>query len=216
MPLRVIVAEDAVLLREGLVSLLQRFGHETVAAVGDAEHLVAAVHRERPDVVLTDVRMPPGNADDGLRAVVALREEGYDGLPVLVLSQYVERSYAMRLLDSCGGRAVGYLLKERVGAVTDFTAAVEQVAAGGTVVDPEVIHQLVRLKPDPLERLSAREKEVLSLMAEGRTNASMAAHLCISEAAVHKHIGNIFNKLDLPVDTDGHRRVLAVLAFLRA
>lgn len=216
MPLRVIVAEDAVLLREGLVSLLQRFGHETVAAVGDAEHLVAAVHRERPDVVLTDVRMPPGNADDGLRAVVALREEGYDGLPVLVLSQYVERSYAMRLLDSCGGRAVGYLLKERVGAVTDFTAAVEQVAAGGTVVDPEVIHQLVRLKPDPLERLSAREKEVLSLMAEGRTNASMAADLCISEAAVHKHIGNIFNKLDLPVDTDGHRRVLAVLAFLRA
>lgn len=215
MPLRVIVAEDSVLLREGLVSLLQRFGHETLAAVGDADALVEEVHRDRPDLVITDVRMPPGNGDDGLRAAVALRE-AYTGLPVLVLSQYVERSYAMRLLDSCGGAAVGYLLKERVGAVADFMAALDHVATGGTVVDPEVIHQLVRLRPDPLERLSTREREVLGLMAEGRSNSSMAAHLFISEAAVHKHIGNIFNKLDLPVDTDGHRRVLAVLAFLRA
>ncbi|QIY73930.1 response regulator [Streptomyces sp. RLB1-33] len=215
MPLRVIVAEDAVLLREGLVSLLQRFGHETLAAVGDADVLVEAVHRHRPDLVITDVRMPPGNADDGLRAAVALRED-HAGLPVLVLSQYVERSYAMRLLDSWNGTAVGYLLKERVGAVTDFMAALDRVATGGTVVDPEVIHQLVSLRPDPLERLTAREKEVLSLMAEGCANANMAARLFISEAAVNKHIGNIFNKLDLPVDMDGHRRVLAVLAFLRA
>ncbi|MET9360181.1 response regulator transcription factor [Streptomyces sp. NPDC006632] len=215
MPLRVIVAEDAVLLREGLIGLLQRFGHETLAAVGDADALVEAVHRDRPDLVITDVRMPPANADDGLRAAVALRE-AHEGLPVLVLSQYVERSYAVRLLDSCGGAGVGYLLKERVGAVADFMTALERVATGGTVVDPEVIHQLVSLRPDPLERLSAREKEVLSLMAEGRSNANLAAHLFVSEAAINKHIGSIFTKLDLPVYTDGHRRVLAVLAFLRA
>ncbi|HET6857703.1 MAG TPA: response regulator transcription factor [Streptomyces sp.] len=215
MPLRVILAEDSVLLREGLVGLLQRFGHETLAVVGDADALVAAVHRDPPDLVVTDVRMPPANGDDGLRAAVALRET-HPGLPVLVLSQYVERSYALRLLDSCNGAAVGYLLKERVGAVADFMASLDRVAAGGTVVDPEVIHQLLNLRPDPLERLSAREKEVLSLMAEGRTNANLAAHLFISEAAINKHIGSIFNKLDLPVYTDGHRRVLAVLAFLRA
>lgn len=133
-----------------------------------------------------------------------------------MLSQYVERSYAVRLLDSCGGAGVGYLLKERVGAVADFMTALERVATGGTVVDPEVIHQLVSLRPDPLERLSAREKEVLSLMAEGRSNANLAAHLFVSEAAINKHIGSIFTKLDLPVYTEGHRRVLAVLAFLRA
>jgi DNA-binding NarL/FixJ family response regulator len=211
----VILAEDAVLLREGLVGLLQRFGHEMVSVVGDADALVEAVHQDRPDLVITDVRMPPLNSDDGLRAAVDLRK-AYPALPVLVLSQYVERSYALRLLDSCDGVAVGYLLKERVGAVTDFMAALEQVAGGGTVVDPEVIQQLVKLRPDPLERLSAREKEVLGLMAEGRTNANMAAHLFLSEAAVNKHIGSIFTKLDLPVCTDGHRRVLAVLEFLKA
>ncbi|MEU6803700.1 response regulator transcription factor [Streptomyces neyagawaensis] len=215
MSLRLIVAEDAVLLREGLVGLLERVGHEVVAAVGDADALVEAARAERPDLIVTDVRMPPSHSDDGLRSAVELRQE-FPGLPVLVLSQYVERSYALRLLDSGGGAGVGYLLKERVGAVADFTAAIERVAAGGTVVDPEAIQQLVRLRQDPLERLSTREREVLGLIAEGRTNANLAAHLFISEAAVNKHIGNIFNKLDLPVNTDGHRRVLAVLAFLRA
>ncbi|MER7172117.1 response regulator transcription factor [Streptomyces mesophilus] len=209
------VAEDAVLLREGLVGLLERVGHEVIAAVGDADTLVEAVRADRPDLIVTDVRMPPSLGDDGLRSAVQLREE-FPGLPVLVLSQYVERSYALRLLDSGGGAGVGYLLKERVSAVTDFMAAIGQVAAGGTVVDPEVIHQLVRLRHDPLERLSPREREVLALIAEGRTNANLAAHLFISEAAVNKHIGNIFTKLDLPVATEGHRRVLAVLAYLRS
>ncbi|MGW1844451.1 LuxR C-terminal-related transcriptional regulator [Streptomyces sp. NPDC001966] len=215
MSLRLIVAEDAVLLREGLVGLLQRVGHEVVAAVGDAGALVAAVRSERPDLIVTDVRMPPTLSDDGLRAAVQLREE-FPGLPVLVLSQYVERSYALGLLDSGGGAGVGYLLKERVAAVADFTAAIDRIAIGGTVVDPEVIQQLVRIRKDPLERLSPREREVLGLIAQGRTNSAIAAELFISDAAVNKHIGNIFAKLDLPVATEGHRRVLAVLAFLRA
>ncbi|MFC9752123.1 LuxR C-terminal-related transcriptional regulator [Streptomyces sp. NPDC056921] len=215
MSLRLIVAEDAVLLREGLVGLLQRVGHEVVAAVGDSDALVAAVRTERPDLIVTDVRMPPKLSDDGLRAAVQLREE-FPGLPVLVLSQYVERSYALGLLDSGGGTGVGYLLKERVAAVADFMAAIDRIAIGGTVVDPEVIQQLVRLRKDPLERLSPREREVLGLVAQGRTNSAIAAELFISDAAVNKHIGNIFSKLDLPVATEGHRRVLAVLAFLRA
>ncbi|MEU2118496.1 response regulator transcription factor [Streptomyces sp. NPDC016459] len=215
MSLRLIVAEDAVLLREGLVGLLQRVGHEVVAAVGDAGALVAAVRTERPDLIVTDVRMPPTLSDDGLKAAVRLREE-FPGLPVLVLSQYVERSYALGLLDSGGGAGVGYLLKERVAAVADFTAAIDRIAVGGTVVDPEVIQQLVRMRKDPLEGLSPREREVLGLVAQGRTNATIAAELFVSEAAVNKHIGNIFSKLDLPVATEGHRRVLAVLAFLRS
>lgn len=201
-------------MREGLVSLLARFGHETIAAVADADAVVTAVRADPPDVLITDVRMPPRHADDGLRAAVALRQ-AIPGLPVLVLSQYVEQSYAAKLLDSADGSGVGYLLKDRVGAVAEFVAAVEQVAAGETVVDPDVVRQLLRRRHDPLQRLSPREQEVLALMAEGRSNATIGARLHISDAAVNKHIGNIFTKLDLPTATDGHRRVLAVLAYLR-
>ncbi|WP_198348265.1 response regulator transcription factor [Plantactinospora sp. KBS50] len=209
-----VVAEDSPLMREGLVSLLARFGHETIAAVADADAVVTAVRADPPDVLITDVRMPPRHADDGLRAAVALRQ-AIPGLPVLVLSQYVEQSYAAKLLDSADGSGVGYLLKDRVGAVAEFVAAVEQVAAGETVVDPDVVRQLLRRRHDPLQRLSPREQEVLALMAEGRSNATIGARLHISDAAVNKHIGNIFTKLDLPTATDGHRRVLAVLAYLR-
>ncbi|MEU4506010.1 response regulator transcription factor [Streptomyces sp. NPDC024089] len=214
MSLRLIVAEDAVLLREGLIGLLQRVGHDIIAAVGDSDTLITATRAEQPDLIITDVRMPPTRSDDGLRAAVQLREE-FPGLPVLVLSQYVERSYALGLLDSGGGTAVGYLLKERIAAVTDFTTAIDQIANGGTVVDPEVIQQLVRIRKDPLEALSPREHEVLGLIAQGHANSTIATQLFISPAAVNKHIGNIFSKLDLPTTTDGHRRVLAVLTYLR-
>ncbi|NUR51035.1 MAG: response regulator transcription factor [Hamadaea sp.] len=215
MPLRVVLAEDSLLLREGLIGLLSRFGHEVVDAVGEAGAIAAAVRAAEPDLLITDVRMPPSNTDDGLRAAVELRQERPE-LPVLVLSQYVEQSYAVRLLDSGGGLAVGYLLKDRVGAIADFVQAVERVAEGGTVVDPEVVRQLLRRRRDPLERLSAREREVLALMAEGRSNAAVAKQLFVTEAAVNKHVRSIFAKLDLPQDTEDHRRVLAVLAYLRA
>jgi DNA-binding NarL/FixJ family response regulator len=214
MSLRVTLAEDAALLREGLVAILGRFGHEVVDAVGDADALTEAVLARRPDLVITDVRMPPGNANDGLRAAVRLRQVR-PGLPVLVLSQFVDQSYAAQLLDSGDGRGVGYLLKDRVGAVVEFNAAVEQVAAGETVVDPEVVRQLLRRRPDPRQRLTPRELEVLGLMAEGRSNTTVGRLLHITDAAVNKHIGSIFAKLDLPATTDGHRRVLAVLAYLR-
>ena len=212
--LRVVLAEDGVLLREGLVGLLARFGHHVAAAVGDADALRAAVAEHRPDIVVTDVRMPPGQSDEGLRAAVALRAER-PALPVLVLSQYVQRSYATELLDSGDGTGVGYLLKDRIGQVEDFLEAVGRVAAGGTVVDPEVVRQLLRRRRDPLERLTPREREVLALMAEGRSNASICRELVVSEAAVGKHIGNILMKLDLPPAGETHRRVLAVLEFLR-
>ncbi|GGM25680.1 MULTISPECIES: response regulator transcription factor [Micromonospora] len=214
MPLRVVVAEDSPLLRECLVGILSRFGHETIAAVADADAVVEVVHEDPPDLLITDVRMPPKHADDGLRAAVALRE-ALPGLSVLVLSQYVEQSYAVKLLDSDDGAGVGYLLKDRIGAVADFMTAVDQVAAGETVVDPDVVRQLIRRRQSPLTRLSPREQEVLALMAQGRSNAHIGAALHISDAAVNKHVGGIFNKLDLPVVTDGHRRVLAVLAYLR-
>ncbi|MFM9444626.1 response regulator [Streptomyces acidiscabies] len=214
MGLRVVLAEDSVLLRDGLGALLARFGHEVVAAVGDADGLLAAVREHAPDVVVTDVRMPPGFQDEGLRAAVLLRAER-PGLPVLVLSQYVQHAYAADLLDSGDGIGVGYLLKDRVGQVEEFVAALTEVAGGGTVVDPEVVRQLLRRRRDPLARLTAREKEVLALVAEGRSNAAIARELVVSEAAVGKHIGSILAKLDLPPAEDGHRRVLAVLAFLR-
>jgi DNA-binding NarL/FixJ family response regulator len=213
--LSVVLAEDSVLLREGLVGLLTRFGHTVVAAVGDAPALAAAVAEIGPDLVITDVRMPPGHTDDGLRVAVALRTR-QPSLPILVLSQYVEQTYATELLDTGGAVGVGYLLKDRVGDVDDFADAVARVAAGGTVVDPEVVRQLLRRRADPLARLTAREGEVLGLMAEGRSNAAVARALVVSEAAVTKHIGNILAKLDLPPDVDDHRRVLAVLAFLRS
>jgi DNA-binding NarL/FixJ family response regulator len=210
-----VLAEDSVLLREGLIALLARFGHEVVAAVGDADALLTAVAEHTPDVVVTDVRMPPGFQDEGMKAAVRLRTER-PSLPVLVLSQYVQRTYASELLDSGDGSGVGYLLKDRVGQVEEFHAALQEVASGGTVVDPEVVRQLIRRRRDPLERLTPREREVLGLVAEGRSNNAIARQLVVSEAAVGKHIGSILAKLDLPPADATHRRVLAVLTYLRA
>ncbi|MER7663092.1 MULTISPECIES: response regulator transcription factor [unclassified Streptomyces] len=212
-PLRVVLAEDSVLLREGLTGLLARSGHETVAAVGDADALRVAVAEHTPDIVVTDVRMPPGFQDEGLRAAVALRERN-PALPVLVLGQYVQRAYAADLLDSGDGTGIGYLLKDRVGRIEEFLDALTRVAEGGTVVDPEVVRHLLRRRRDPPAALTPREREVLALVAEGRSNAAIARALVVTEAAVGKHIGSILAKLDLPPAEDTHRQVLAVLAFL--
>jgi DNA-binding NarL/FixJ family response regulator len=212
---RVAIAEDSVLLREGLAGLLERFGHTVVASVGDAASLVAAVAEHRPDIVVVDVRMPPGFTDEGLRAALVLRVEHPD-LAVLVLSQYVEQTYAAELLGSGRGAGIGYLLKERIGDVGEFVDVLVRVVEGGTVVDPEVVRQLLSRRRDPLERLTPRESEVLALIAEGRSNASIARALFVTNAAVAKHIASVFAKLDLPPAADGHRRVLAVLAFLQA
>ncbi|PPK71263.1 DNA-binding NarL/FixJ family response regulator [Actinokineospora auranticolor] len=214
MSLRVAIAEDGALLRGGLVEVLARFGHRVVVSAGDAAELLAGVAAEPVDVVVTDVRMPPTFTDEGIRAAVALRS-GPDPVPVVVLSQYVERTYAAELLDSRGGVGVGYLLKDRVGDVAEFVDAVARVAGGGTVIDPDVVRQLVHQRSTPLRRLTPREVEVLGLMAEGRSNSAIARHLVVTDAAVAKHIANILAKLDLPPDGDDHRRVLAVLAYLR-
>lgn len=212
--LRIVLADDAVLLREGLVALLARFNHHVVA-VGDAIALAATVDDERPDVVVTDVRMPPTFTDEGLHAAVALRLR-HPGLPVLVLSQYVATAYAAKLLESTDAGGVGYLLKDRILDVAEFVDGVERVAAGGCVIDPEVVRQLLTRRHDPLTRLTPREREVLALMAEGRSNAAITAALTISEKVVGKHINSIFTKLDLPADsTDDHRRVRAVLTYLQ-
>ena len=212
--MRVVIAEDGLIVREGIAGMLRHFGHEVVAAVADAPALLAAVAAYRPDVVVTDVRMPPGFSDEGLQAAIALRAADPE-LPVLVLSQYVEQTYAAELLDSGHPAGVGYLLKDRIGDVAEFVDAVDRVAAGRTVVDPEVVRQLLGRRRDPLRRLTPREREVLALMAEGRSNTAIARTLVVSEAAVAKHIGSLLAKLDLPPDADDHRRVRAVLAYLR-
>ncbi|MFF7246735.1 MULTISPECIES: response regulator transcription factor [Embleya] len=212
--MRVVIAEDSVLLRDGLSRLLTARGHEVVGEVGDAEQLVAVAGRLRPDVCVVDVRMPPTHTDEGIRAAVRMRAT-LPEVGVLVLSQYVEEQYATELLAG-NTSGVGYLLKDRVADVGDFVAAVERVAGGGTALDPEVVSQLLgrSRKRDVVEKLTPREREVLGLMAEGRTNAAVAQALVVSDGAVEKHVSNIFGKLGLaPSDTD-HRRVLAVLAYL--
>jgi DNA-binding NarL/FixJ family response regulator len=212
--LRIVLAEDGVLLREGLIGVLTRFGHRVVAAVADADELRQAVEEQDPDIVVTDVRMPPGYQDEGLKAAVELRRTRPE-LPILVLSQYVETTYATALLNAGDGTAVGYLLKDRIGQIQEFVDALSRVAAGGTVIDPEVVRQMLRRRRSPIEALTAREREVLARLAEGRSNAAIAMALVITEASVAKHIRNIFRKLQLPLGDESHRRVLAVLTFLR-
>jgi DNA-binding NarL/FixJ family response regulator len=211
---RIVIGEDLFLLRDGLVRLLTAHGFEIAAAVGTAPELLEALIKERPDVGIVDVRLPPTHTDDGLRAALAARRE-VPGLPVLVLSQYVEQLYARELLaDQAGG--VGYLLKDRVFNDESFAAAIRNVAAGGTVLDPEVVQKLMvrRAGSEPVSRLTPREREVLALMAEGRSNAAIAQRLFITEKAVSKHAAGIFGKLDLVPSDDDNRRVLAVLAYL--
>jgi DNA-binding NarL/FixJ family response regulator len=210
-----VLAEDSVLLREGLIRLLEAAGMQVVSAVADAEQLLRAAEEHRPDLVLTDVRMPPTHTDEGLRASLVLRR-AQPAPAVLVLSQYVEERYAAQLLASAATGGVGYLLKDRVADVDEFIDALRRVAAGGTALDPEVVAQLLlRGHSDPLDRLTPRESEVLQLMAEGRSNAGIGRQLVLSEGAVGKHIGNIFTKLDLSPAEGDHRRVLAVLQFLK-
>jgi DNA-binding NarL/FixJ family response regulator len=211
---RVVIAEDLALLRDGLRRLLEDEGFEVAAAVMDGEALVRAIETERPDVSIVDVRLPPTFRDEGVRAALEARRR-VACTPLLVLSQYVERTYARELLaDRAGG--VGYLLKDRVADVSDFVAAVRSVAAGGTVMDPEVVRQLVAHRSEPIADLTPRELDVLALMAEGRSNAAIASELVLTVGAVEKHIGNIFGKLRLPPSENDHRRVLAVLSYLQA
>ncbi|MCW3033616.1 MAG: two component transcriptional regulator, LuxR family [Solirubrobacterales bacterium] len=214
--LRILVADDSVLLREGLVRLLEEGGCDVVAQAGDAEDLLRKVRAHKPDLAVVDVRMPPDNTDDGLRAALTIRDE-QPGTAVLVLSQYIEDQYAIELIGE-GHEGVGYLLKERITDVSALLEAVHRIAAGGSVIDPQVVSQLLRRhrREDPLELLSDREREVLSLMAEGRSNNAIASELVVTDRAVEKHVTSIFSKLDLPPAEQDHRRVLAVLRFLRA
>jgi len=208
------IAEDSVLLQAGLTRLLEAAGFQVAAAVADAESLLAAVEQDRPDAVIVDVRMPPTHTDEGIRAALVIRQQ-WPEVAVLVLSQYVEERYAADLLTARTG-GVGYLLKDRVAEVGEFLDALRRVTAGGTALDPEVVSQLLlRRHSDPLDRLTPREREVLALMAEGRSNAAIAESLVVTDSAVAKHINSIFTKLDLPPDEAGHRRVLAVLQFLK-
>ncbi|WP_035849384.1 response regulator transcription factor [Kitasatospora azatica] len=211
--MRAVIAEDSVLLRVGLVKVLEAVGYEVAAAVGDADALLVAVEEHRPQVVVVDVRMPPGFTDEGVRAALVIRRQ-WPEVAVLLLSQYVEERYAADLLAS-NTSGVGYLLKERVANVDDFVEALQRVAAGGTALDPEVVAQLlVRRHRDPLEKLTPRERDVLGLMAQGHSNNAIAESLVVSESAVAKHINSIFTKLDLPTADATHRRVLAVLRYL--
>lgn len=213
---RVVVAEDSVLLREGVARILEAAGFEIVGQCGTAGELMLKVRSYEPDLAIVDIRMPPTHTDEGLRAAQEIRER-HPGTAVLVLSQYVESGYALELLaDSAEG--VGYLLKDRVSDVKDFTAAVRRVAAGGTALDPEVVSRLVgrRRGTGPLDELTSREREVLELIAEGRSNSAIAAKLVVTERAVEKHVTSIFGKLNLPASAEDHRRVLAVLAYLNA
>ncbi|MER6123694.1 response regulator transcription factor [Streptomyces sp. NPDC001795] len=211
--MRVVIAEDNALLREGLVLLLRSAGHEVVAVAGSGPEILPALLEHRPDAAVLDVRMPPDFRDEGLRAAREAREK-IPGLPVLVLSQYVEESYAAELLGG-GASGLGYLLKDRVGRVDEFLDALQRVAAGGTALDPEVVTELLaRRRGSRLDSLTPREREVLTLMAEGHDNTTIARTLVVTERAVSKHIGNVFLKLGLPTGDSGHRRVLAVPAYL--
>ncbi|HZO60441.1 MAG TPA: response regulator transcription factor [Solirubrobacterales bacterium] len=214
--MRVVVAEDSVLLREGIVRVLENAGFDVVGQVGDADELLRAVRAERPHVAVVDIRMPPTHTDDGLRAAREIRDE-LPSTGVLVLSQYAEEGYALDLVAE-GPEGVGYLLKDRIAEMDRFVESVRRVAEGGSALDPEVVSLLVGRNrgDDPLDELSAREREVLELMAEGRSNSSVAEQLEITERAVEKHVTSIFAKLKLPATAANHRRVLAVLTFLRA
>ena len=210
--MRVVIAEDSVLLREGLTRLLAEAGHDVVAAAGEAEDFLRAVAKHEPDVVVVDVRMPPTFSDEGLRAALVVRQR-WPRVGVLVLSQYVEERYATELLSD-RPQGVGYLLKDRVADLADFLDALDRVAAGGSALDPEVVAQLLARSRHPLAGLTGREREVLALMAEGRSNAAIAAALVVGEGAVAKHISSIFSKLQLPPADGDHRRVLAVRRYL--
>ncbi|MDX6422031.1 MAG: hypothetical protein QOG28_6651 [Trebonia sp.] len=212
--MRVVIAEDAAVLREGLARLLTGHGHEVCAAVADAESLSAAVTERAPDAVIADIRMPPTRTDEGLRAAITIRHD-FPATGVLLFSQYIETRYTARLLQA-GTGGVGYLLKDRVGNVADFLSALERVAAGGTALDPEVISQLLRKPDSGLASLTSREREVLALMAEGRSNSGIAGKLVLSEGAIEKHIASILGKLSLEPEAADNRRVLAVLRYLRA
>ena len=213
--MRVVVADDSVLVREGLVRLLAESGFEVAGQAADAEDLMRKVRAHRPDVAIVDIRMPPTHTDEGLRAARSIREE-LPGTGVLVLSQYVEEQYALELLAD-DAQGVGYLLKDRIAEVDDLAEAVRRVGNGGSALDPEVVSRMLgrQRRDDPLAALTPREREVLGLMAEGRSNQAIAARLVVTDRAVEKHVSNIFGKLRLPAAPEDHRRVLAVLAYLR-
>jgi DNA-binding NarL/FixJ family response regulator len=214
--LRVVIADDSVLLREGIARLLEESGFDVAGQAGDGEDLLRKVGAHKPDVAVVDVRMPPTHTDEGLRAAHRIRAE-HPGTAVLVLSQYVDEASALELLSETSERT-GYLLKDRIADVSEFLDGVERVGSGGTALDPEVVAQLLARtrRRDPLDRLSPRERQVLGLMAEGRTNAAIARELVVSDGAVEKHVSNIFTKLDLPPTEGDHRRVLAVLRWLES